>query len=469
MKVLLVNSPIENMIALETPALVKRNEGVFPPLGLLYIASYLKKHVDCQVKILDTLARDMSYEEIEKYIRGFYPDIVGINAHTHNLIDAIKVADLVKKIKDNTYVCFGGPHVNIFPRETIKIKSVDFVVLGEGEEIFADLVRCIKEKNDFRKVKGILLKQGEEVIQTAQADSFPDINRLSFPDRGLLDNSKYCSILGESSIMTTMVSSRGCPYSCSFCSTHRGFHRVRSAKNIADEIEECIKIGINEVHFVDDTFNVNAQRVIRICEEIKKRKLKLKWSFRGRVNGITKPFLAAVKEAGCYRIHLGVETSSDEGLIRLNKGITIEEVRRVFKWIRHVRIRSAAYFLIGCPHERRREDILRTINFAKEINPDFVLFNILTPYPSTRLYEEGIKKGLFKNDYWREFALNPRKDFAPCFWEEYFNNDQLRELLIFAYKKFYLRPKFLMRVLTNPQNLNLFFRKIKTGIDILKA
>lgn len=469
MKVLLINPPVKNLIKSEVPGLVKQNEGLFPPLGLLYLAAYLKEHIDCEIGLLDALAENMDYSAIKQYIINFQPDIAGITVHTHNLIDAILTAQIVKQADSDIYVCWGGPHVNIFPRESINVPCVDFVVLGEGEIVFFELVRCLKNKGNLKDVEGILFKQGDEIILTGERKDVIPLDILPLPDRSLLNYKKYSSILGKNTVMATLVSSRGCPYECSFCSTPRGKYRVRSARNIADEMQECVKLGIREIHFVDDTFNVYPERVEAICKEIKERKLKIDWSFRGRVEGLTKSLLKKLKGAGCYRIHLGVETSTDEGLRDLKKGITVEQIKYVFKSMREAGINSVAYFLLGCPHERSKEDILRTINFSKEINPDFVLFNILTPYPFTELYKEGVKKGLFRSDYWREFVLNPRKDFVPCFWEEYFSKEELLELLLLAYKQFYLRPKFLMKVLTNHQNLKSFFRKIKTGIDILKS
>lgn len=468
MKVLLINPPIKNIISLEIPLFVRQNEGIFPPLGLMYIASYLKKNVDCELKLLDTIAEDMDYDAIEKYVGDFCPDVVGICAHTHNLIDVILVVDIIKKIDKRIHVCLGGPHINVFAQEAIDISCVDSVVLGDGERTFAELVRCIGQRADLRKVKGLIFKQDHQCVSTGLGQDIGDLDSLPFPDRSLLNPKLYYSILGRRPVMTTMISSRGCPYQCTFCSTPKGFYRIRSSQNVVDEIEECMKLGIEEVHFVDDVFNVNPDRIIKICDEIKTRGLKIKWSFRGRIDKITKPLLIRSKEAGCYRIHLGVETSTDEGLKRLKKGITVEQTRKVFKWTREIGINTVAYFLIGCPHEKTRQDILKTINFSKEIDPDFALFNMLTPYPSTELYEEGLRKGEFKSNYWKEFALNPQKDFQPQLWEKGLSREELIFLLNLAYRTFYLRPKFLFRMLTTPQNLGILIHRLKAGLKILE-
>lgn len=468
MKVLLINPPIDNIIETEMPLLVRQNEGIFPPLGLLYIASYLNKEAGCDVKILDSIAGRKNCKEIEQYIRDYSPDIVGITAHTHNLIDVILVADIVKKIDKRIYVCLGGPHVRVFPIESISMDSMDFAIPGEGEKTFFELVKIIEDKRDFNEASGILFKKDGKIISTAEREDIKDLNVLPFPARIKLDYKKYYSILGTGGSMTTIATSRGCPYECVFCSTPRGIYRERSPESVVNEMEECAKLGIKEIHFIDDTFNVNPVRVIKICKEIKKRKLGIRWSFRGRADKITKPLLVASREAGCYRIHLGVETSSNEGLIGLKKGFTIEQVRQAFKLARDAGINTVAYFLIGCPHERTEEDVMRTINFSKEINPDFALFNILTPYPATRLYEEGLAKGMFKKDHWKEFALNPEKDFKPLIWEEWLSRDELKALLNLAYRRFYVRPWFIFKEIRSLKNLNALSRRFKTGLEIFK-
>lgn len=466
MKVLLINPPIDNIIDTEMPLLVKQNEGFFPPLGLLYIASYLKRLDFCKVKILDSLAGKAGYKEIERAIRDYRPDIVGISAHTHNLIDVILVSRIVKSVDRNIYVCVGGPHVTAFPRETLNPDSVDIAVLGEGEVTFAQLVEALEKKQNLRKVRGLLFKDKGEVVETEKRENIVDLDRLPFPDRAGLDYKKYYSILGARNIMTTMTSSRGCPYQCIFCSTPKGVYRMRSPQNVVSEMAECVKLGIHEVHFVDDTFNADPLRVLKICEEIAKRKIKIKWSFRGRIDKLDELMLKKLKGAGCYRIHLGVETSTDEGLKRLKKGITVEQIRQVFKWVRNTGMKTVANFLIGCPHEKTKEDVLATINFAKTIDPDFILFNVLMPYSSTELYEEGLRRGVLKRDFWREFAQDPRPDFHPEFWQEWLPKKELLALLRIAYQKFYLRPKFIFRLLKTPQNLTGLFRRFKTGIDI---
>jgi len=470
MKVLLINPPVKNTIDLEVPAFVRQNEGCFPPLGLMYIAAYLKKHLDCRVDLLDALAEGLNYSNIGEYVRSYKPDIVGITAHTHNLIDVISTAKEIKQIDERIHLCLGGPHVNIFPRESLNIPHVDSVVPGEAEESFTRLVKCIVENKRLDEADGILFKQGKVIVGAdRKSNLIDDLDNLPFPDRSLINHKKYSSVLGRRVGMATILSARGCSYACAFCSTPKGPLRMRSPENVVDEMEACVNSGISEIHFVDDTFNADPVRVEKICFEIKKRKLKVRWSFRGRVDKLNGPLFKNVKDAGCYRVHLGVETCSDDGLKRLKKGITVKQISDAFRLARRHKINTVAYFLIGCPHEKNREQVLETIDFSKKIKPDFCLFNILTLYPETELYREALEKGMIAKDLWKDFADCPRKDFQPPCWGEWFSREELVFLLNLAYRRFYLRPTFMLKELSDISEPGRLVRHFKAGLGIIKS
>jgi len=456
------------MIKSELPEWVNKITGVFPPLGLMYIASYLRLHTSYRVKILDTIAENISYNEIEQYIKSYQPNLLGISAYTHNLIDVILVAKIAKKNLPDVHVCLGGAHTSLFPEQAIKIPEVDSVVLGEGESIFTELAVALENKNNFHNIKGLLFKWDREIINTGRRSNIVDLDTLPFPDRSLIGGNKYYHVSGRNSKMTTMLSSRGCPYQCSFCSTTHGAYRMRSPQDIVREMVECASLGFQDIHFVDDAFNVSQERVASICDGILRTNLKLRWSFRGRVDNLSKALLKKVKEAGCVRINLGVETSTNEGLKILNKQIEVGQIKEAFKWAREAGIATVAYFMIGCPHERTKADVLKTIDFACELDPDFTLFNILTLYPATLLYKNALEKGIIKHKNWDVFVSDPHLKFEPPIWEEHLNREDLAQLLKFAYKKFYLRPKIFLRNLLNFTDLSTFKRKLKTYLNILR-
>lgn len=468
MKVLLINPPALNIVQVEIPSVVRGNEGFFPPLGLMYIASYLKENSNCDIKIIDAVADKMTHEQLYQSVLKYNPDVVGIISHTHNLVDVCIVAKNCKRINDKILVCLGGPHVNVYPKESISFDYVDFVVLGEGERTFTELIKVIESKGNYCDVKGLIFKKDGNIVETDERLDISNLDEIPFPLRSLIDSDKYYSILGKNKVMTTLISSRGCPYRCSFCSTPKGKYRMRSPGNIVDEIEECVRSGINEVHFVDDTFNLSTDRVNDICDEIIRRGLKIDWSFRGHIDKITKQLLLRVKQAGCCRIQLGVETSTDEGLQVLNKGINIEQIKKVFCWAKEVKIATVAYFMIGCPHEKTKEDIYRTIKFAVDLNADYALFNILTLYPHTDLYKKGISSGILSCDCWGNYVKNPDKDFQPPTWSENFSRKELKGYLNIAYRQFYLRPHFIIKAFCSVNNWKMLINRVKTGCEFLR-
>lgn len=468
MKVLLINPSAKNIMQAEIPPALSREVGVFPPLGLMYIASYLQEYSDHRVRILDAVAEDLSQTDLEEAIREFRPQVVGITAHTNNLVDVLLLIRLIKRIDPETHINIGGPHARVFPQETLQLPGVDSVIPGEGEIPFFQLVEALSQGKTLREVLDLIFKEGEEII-SGKRPAPPNLDRLPFPARSLIKSPLYYYILGKRSTFTTMVSSRGCPYHCTFCSTPKENYRQRSVQNVVQEMGECRHLGVEEIHFVDDTFNLSPEWVISLCREIKRRDLRISWGFRGRVDTLTREVLQKLKEANCIRMNLGVETSTDEGLRRLRKDLTILQIEEAFTQAKEIRISTVAYFLIGCPHEKSREDILSTLHFAKRLNPDFALFNILTPYPDTELYREGLEKGLFRKDFWREFALRPTKNFKIRVWEESFTKEELEKILISIYRQYYFRPSVIFKNLRSILHPRDFFWKAKAALKVLRS
>ncbi len=468
MNVLLINPPRTHAVGLETPPFVRAHEGVFPPLGLMYIASYLKSRLNIRAAMLDMAAEGMESSGIAGYLNGIRLDIAGITSHTQNLRDIVSLVRHIKNARADVHVCLGGPHATMFPRETIGLPFVDSAVVGEGEETFAELAQCLRENGDLSNVKGIVFRRNGQIVETGVREPLLELDALPFPERSLLPLQRYRSILGRSSAMATIISSRGCPFRCSFCSTPRGAFRARSPENIVDEIGECLSRGIDEIHFVDDTFNADPKRVEHICAELERRRMRVRWSFRGRVDVITRPMLQKARAAGCYRIHLGVETASDAGLALLKKDITVKQVQTVFQWARAAGISTVAYFLIGCPHEQSSADVKETIAFACRLDPDFALFNILTPYPGTELFDYGVSRGVLSPGCWRNFAAAPEADFKPVFWEEHLDRSALVSLLSLAYKRFYLRPSCVIRAVFASSDMRGLAEKIRAGAALCR-
>jgi len=467
MKVLLINPPAENEILSCNPEIIKSERGFDPPLGLLYLAGYLKKYSNYKLKLIDAPVERFDYPKLQKEIQKFSPDVIGITAMTFTLIDVLKTVEVAKRVCPKTKIVIGGPHVQIYPEETANLKNVDYVVLGEGEKIFLELIKNINNPEKLKLIKGLVFRENDKIINTGRPDYFNNLDEIPFPPREILPYKKYFSLLAKERIITTMFTSRGCPFQCAFCDRPAmgRIFRARSAKNVVDEIEECLKMGIKEIFIYDDTFTVNKPRVIDICNEILKRKLKFTWDIRARVDTVDEELLVLLKKAGCERIHYGVEAGTQKILNVLKKGIALEQALKAFKLTKKIGIQTLAYFMIGAPTETK-EDVLKTMKFMKELNPDFVQITLLTPFPGTKVYQWALEQKIF-NDYWKDFAKNPQIGFKTKYWTKELSNDELEKLLTIAYKKFYIRPIYIIKRLFKIRSFSEFLRKLKAGLKVI--
>ncbi|MEJ2313532.1 MAG: radical SAM protein [Nitrospirota bacterium] len=468
MKVLLINPPRENEIIGNNPSIIEEERGFNPPLGLLSIAGYLEKYGGHDIAVIDSQAERLGYDSLAERVRAARPDVVGVTAMTMTLIDVMKTVALVKKAGGGARVVVGGPHVHLFPRETINLGNIDCLVLGEGEEAFKELLDFLGDRQALRRTPGLVFKDGDEIVNTGVRPPIENLDALPFPARHLVPYRKYTSLLTKGKTVTTTFTSRGCPYRCSFCDRpHLGrAFRARSARNVVDELEECARMGIHDFLFYDDTFAVNKKRVIDICNEIVRRRLDVAWDIRTRVDTIDEEAIRHLKKAGCRGIHYGIEAGTEKVLEVLNKRITIEQARDVFRLTRKHGIPILAYFMIGNPGETR-EDIYATFEVMKALNPDYVHMTILTPFPGTKIYSDGLKAGIIERDVWREFAENPTPGFVPPHWGEIFTREELNQLLVEGYRSFYLRPSYVFKRVWGLRSLDELRKKASAGLKVL--
>jgi radical SAM superfamily enzyme YgiQ (UPF0313 family) len=438
-------------------------------LGLLYIAGYLENHASQHdIRILDCQVEDTTNEELSAYVKDFQPEVIGITTMTMTILDVIETIKIVKKAMPSVKIILGGPHVHIYPVETIQLEHVDFVVLGEGEKIFTDLIENINDPGRLLKIPGLVYKKNDEIIQTDFPQLIEDLNTLPFPARHLTNYIKYNSLLAPREPTTTLFTSRGCPFQCTFCdrpNLGKKF-RARSAINVVDEMEECVELGIHEFIIYDDTFTVQKPRVIEFCNEIIERQLDVGFDFRARVDTITPEMLAKLKQAGCNGIHYGIEAGTEKILEVLNKGISIEEAKRVFKQTREAGIKVLGYFMIGNPSETQ-DDIKETFRVMKMLNPDYMHLAILTPFPATKIYEMALKQGIYSSDIWREFASNPTSDFVPPIWNEFFSRSELQKLAADGYKRYYLRFSYIIQRIRKLKSWNELIKNIIAGFRVV--
>lgn len=492
MLVLLINPPAENTV-IEYPDesgegyLESDDFGCFPPLGLLYIAAYLKAHgAGHEVFFLDCVAEKVRQAELAERVRavcgGRTPEVVGITSFTISLVDVCLAAETLRAVAPRAHICMGGHHPIAFPVEAAKLPQFDSVVVGEGEVAFTELVDRLAAGGDFTDITGVYtadtvdahvcgsLKDARFLGHVTVPPAYiEDIDALPPPDRTLIDHINYQSIVGVSDKLATIISSRGCPYRCVYCDVPYKQYRGRDPKLVLDEVEACLSAGYKEFHFYDDLFNITPEKVEAFCDEVERRGLNFHWDFRGRVNTVTRESLARARKAGCRMISFGVETGSDEGLKHLRKGATTEKVRQAFGWCRELGIRTIADFMIGLPFEKSEADIDRHVDFLIELDPDYAQFAVLTLYPNTQLFDEAAAKGLIDPERWRAFALNPHKGFMVDHWEEFMSTSELVRIQKKSYNRFYFRPSYIWKSVRRTTSWYEFKAKAKGALKLLSG
>jgi len=452
LRICLVNPPATYELIGNDPVIVKEEAGCYPPLGLLSVATYMLANSNHEVVVLDSQAEGINHEETANRIASFHPDYVGITTMSFTLIDCIKLIKEVRK-RVKTHIVAGGPHATIYPSECLSQEGLgcDSVVVGEGEQSFLSLIEDGGRQRVYRALSFI---EGLDKVPVLRRDLLP-IN-------------KYFSGLSDKRPITTSMTSRGCPYQCIFCdrpALGKKF-RAQSAGRVLDEMQDCQNKGIKEIFFYDDTFTINRQRVLEICRGYRQRSLKVTWDIRARVNTVDEELLTACKEAGCSRIHFGVESAVPRILKELRKGITPTQIQSAFSTCHKLGITTLAYFMIGNPTETY-SDMRESLKFVQSLNADYVHMTILTMFPSTKLYQLGLERGLVQEDVWKEYAEKPIEGFVPPAWTEIYTREELQVFLKEMYKRFYLSPKYIWNKMLELRSWKQFKRYAKGGLAVL--
>lgn len=465
MKILLISLPKDGEVKdTTTPEYLLYDFMKYPPLGLLAIAADVdSKH---SLQVLDTAARNMTIEEIVDYIKDCQPDVLGISVVTKRLYSMYVISKKIKEILPNTQVVAGGPHINCFPTETMELGTLDYMLTGYGEKKFPQLIEAIDKGEDslFEAIPGLYYKV-EGRIKVNLPDSNPvNLDELPFPNRSLINLEDYFTAADKVK-MTTMYSSRGCPYRCTFCDVQEKAFHYRSPKKIVDEFESIAALGIREVHIFDDTFNLNRQRVIDMCREILKRGINISWSARVRAYPFDREMVLLMKQAGCRRLHVGVEALDPYILEVIKKKITLEQIFDFFALSNKFKIDTLAYFILGFPQETEeyRKTLFKRI---ASLNPTYVYVNILYPIPKSEFYSDLLKKGIFKEDHWKNFIKNPVRDFELALCRSPELQDELKELCDKIHKKFYFSPRFIINDLRRTSSFKMLRLKAKIAMKL---
>jgi radical SAM superfamily enzyme YgiQ (UPF0313 family) len=468
MKIILTISPRDGESVLNyNPQYVLDDFIKYPPLGVLSIV----RNIPSRHEVIIHDAHDMPFQSLLDKIIEEKPDILGISAVTERFYGIVRLAREVKKQLPGTAIIIGGTHTDIYPAETMTHEVFDFMLTGPAELTFPRFVEWYENRDtaDIRAVDNLHYRDAGGSVMFTQANMLKNMDDFPFPDRKRLDIKKYVS-LSDRHVMTTMTASRGCTFRCTFCNVPR-YYATKSASRIVDEIEEILAQGFDEIHILDYTFNINKKRVNDICSQILQRGLKFRWSTRARLKPFDDEMAAAMKEAGCFRLTAGVESHNPETLKFINKGTTVDDIVKGFEILHRHKLESLAYFIIGFPGQSP-EDAWSTRDFIKLIKPDFVLINTLLPVPFSDFYFSLVKQGIYEKDHWRDFVLNPVRDFRLPSWRGDANDKLFMDIRDGLMREFYLSPSFVAKEVWNDlANLRLsqLGRKIGIGIKMLRG
>ncbi len=454
------------------------------PLGIACLAAYLREK-GFGVGALDCPGLGIYAEEIFEIIERKQPSVIAFSSTTYTLERCNEIAEFVRRKFPNKLTILGGAHANVAGLETCRdYNYFDIISYGlDGEYIIHDVVKSFSKRNfnrnDFindigllKSIKGIIFKFQNEIIKTDRAESIKDLDELPFPARDLFPIERYKPLANQYRRLpiTTMVVIRGCPYVCTFCDQANTGARRRSPTKVIEEIKLCVeKYGVKEITFWDDTLSYHKKWMKEFLTLLIDENLDLIWSCYAAVNTVDKEILQLMSKAGCWNIFYGFETAVEElaeNMLTNRKNRNLERMKQVAKWTREAGIEYRGSFMIGMPGETP-ELAEQTIKNAIEIDPDYAQFSIVCPFPGTQLAAE-IKQGK-----WGKFISQDLEEYntMKVTWLPfgYKSPEELESMERRAYRKFYLRPSYIVKRILSIRNFEDLKRYINGALALLKG
>ena len=376
-----------------------------PPLGLAYIASVLLK-AGYNISAIDFNISGFDPLRVKKILERDAPRILGISAHTETYLSGLKIAEIAKQVNPETIVVIGGAHPSVMYQEAAEDKNIDVVVRGEGEYAMLELADYfLKNKGNLAQIKGIAYRENGVVRTTPERPFVKDPDELPFPARELFPLPLY-KVSGG-----VLLSRGGCPFHCRYCAVNniwQGKRRFRKPEKVVEEILYILRHGqAQEINFSDDTFTLDRQRVIELCDLLKalKEPFQVRWVCSTRVDLVDRELLEKMYEAGCYGIQYGIEAGSQKILDSIGKGITLEQVRDAVSTSLDVGMEVWCFFMF--PHPEDTEETVREqIRLMQELKRMGVTESMTstTPFPGTYYYDHADELGIkILTDSWDEF------------------------------------------------------------------
>lgn len=464
MRFALVWYPFKYKVHEENIKVVQKYFGVFPPLNEMWVAG-IAEQAGHECIIIDARTLLLSKADVVDILRKFRPDVVGFRVTTYMYPDMLEWASYIKNEMD-VPVLIGGYNLRVYPKESLSHPEIDYGCVNSALYTVPRLFEELESgRNDFDSVPGLVYKKNGEIIQTPQHDPPPKFEDYPNPARHLVPNELYAEFPTTRRNFTLMVTSKGCPMRCVFCEAGRTPYDPRSPKKVVDEMEECYSdYNVREIDIFDYEFPMIRSRTMAICKEIQRRKLDIIWACRSRVDTVDRELLTEMKNAGCHRIYFGIESVHQKVLDGMRKDITPDQVRETIKICKELGIMALGFFLVGSPGETEKM-IYETVDFARELDLDYVQFSKLLAKPWSGFWREMVERT--GCDYWREWVLGNETDRPlPRHWT-HLTDKQVDKIARNCYLRYALRPKYLIRQTLKCRSLFEWKRKAAALMDMI--
>lgn len=445
--------------------------GRYFPLGIAYIASYLRKYGNHEVQMYEPEAQGFTYADIANIIKIHKPDVIGITCATPNFTRAIKLAEICR-MNSTAKVIIGGVHVSAVPEFIMEEYSdlIDCVVMGEGEETVLELVDAYQSKSGIEKIKGIVYRRGSKVVRNENRPYIENLDLLPFPARDLIPQSLFMPNMHNARYKSclTILTSRGCPFNCSFCAARivsGKKYRMHSAEYVLEEMQ-MLKANYNarQLIITDDTFTINHARLEDICKGMIDKKINLAWFCFSQVNTVSREILKLMKKAGCYNIGFGLESSDETILKKMGKPILPSKAKEVVDTANKLGIKTQAFYILGSPGETKTQ-MEDTVKFSREVNSTLAFYNMLVPYPGTKEFDYFFSSIPLNAIDWEKFVAVGEE----CVIK---NSDvsarEIEKLIARANIVYYAHPGRLLNLVRRIGTLYEFLNYLSGGIALLK-
>ena len=436
--------------------------GLYPPLGLAYLASYVRSQGH-DVTIIDGDAPRRPASSLVTEVPGEV-DVIGFTSTSLGW-PAVRIAAQV--FRDHfpaVPLVIGGPQVTAFPEATLEHSVFDLGVLGDGEYTLARILGRIASGEGLQGLPGTVWREGDERRVDHAVPWCRDIDSLPMPALELLPVDRYESVVMAHPYVA-VLGSRGCPYRCAYCSqvyTGDKF-RTHSPTRILDEIERAVRdFGAKEIVLFDETFGAKRKEAFEFCEQMVSRGLEVRWNARTRIDLLDRELLEAMQRAGCYMLHLGIESGTQRILDEMKKRINLDQIERVVQEARSLGYWLHGYFMLGYPGETV-EEMRRTMAFSRSLPLDWASYTITVPNPRTPLQEQAEQKGLIDADFWQRHVAGQTDGSIPYVASREFGDAKLEAIKREAYLRFYLRPRSLLRQTSYIQRTGGWGRLLEAG------